>query len=251
VKYLEIFNANTSKIKLVGVYPFVDRVLQLQMLTFLDPLIDAVLPENFYGYRRGRSSLQAIAYLFKRILLSDTFKYHLVFVSIQKCFDFISHKVILNKFIFPKKYKYLLVRWVKCICELESGKKIKMLYGVSRGFILGPMICNFILGQVVSNFFEGLNFYNKHNLKHLDKPKCSFTHTASFIMGYGDDFIIRVTSSNEVSSVLKKLKSMLLEAGLVLNNKNSYRYDFKIRISFNWLGYTFLVFSSKKTRYTG
>jgi Reverse transcriptase (RNA-dependent DNA polymerase) len=125
VKYLETPKRNTSKIRVLKIHNIVDCVLQLEMLTFLDPFIDTLLPENFYSFRKGRSSLQAIAYLFRSIQLSDTFRYHLVFIDIQKCFDSISHEFILNKFPFPLKYKDLLVRWAKCFRLLEFGKKTK------------------------------------------------------------------------------------------------------------------------------
>jgi retron-type reverse transcriptase len=72
VKYVEIPKKDISKIRVLEVYNIVDRVLQLQMLTFLDPLIDTLLSENFYGFRKGRSPLQAIAYLSNSIQLSDT-----------------------------------------------------------------------------------------------------------------------------------------------------------------------------------
>lgn len=109
-KYIEIPHKNTAKISVLRVCNIVDRVLQLQMLRFLDSLIDTLLPDNFYGLRKGRSPLQAIAYLSRSIQLSATFKYHLVSIDIQNPFDFISHEFILNKFPFPLKYKDFLIR---------------------------------------------------------------------------------------------------------------------------------------------
>jgi hypothetical protein len=110
VKYVEMTKEDTSILKILKIHSIVDSVLQLQMSTFLDPLIDAILPEHFYSSRRGRSPLQAIAYLSSSILLSDVSRYHLVFVDIWKCFDSISHEFIQDKFPFPNKYKNLLVR---------------------------------------------------------------------------------------------------------------------------------------------
>ena len=113
VKYIEIPKRNTSEIKVLEVFNILDRILQLQILAFLDPLIDALLPENFYGFREGRSPLQAIAYLSENIQHSDISKYHLVSINTQKCFDSVSHKFILDKFPFPLKYKNLLIRWLR------------------------------------------------------------------------------------------------------------------------------------------
>lgn len=110
VKYVVIKKKGAYRPALLRIHSIIDRVLQLQMLTFLDPLIDIRLPENFYSFRKGRSSLQLIAYLSRSIQLSDTSRYYLLFADIRKCFDFISHDFILNKFPFPTRHKNLLVR---------------------------------------------------------------------------------------------------------------------------------------------
>jgi retron-type reverse transcriptase len=114
---------DTSIWNILRTHNVVDSVLQLQMLTFIDPLIDAILPEHFYGFRRGRSSLQAIAYLSSSIQLSDISRYHLVFVDIWKCFDSISHEFIQERLPFPIKYKGLLMRWIKCFRARKFGEK--------------------------------------------------------------------------------------------------------------------------------
>jgi retron-type reverse transcriptase len=230
VKYVKIKKKNYT-LKLLGIYCIVDRVLQLQLLTFLDPLIDSILPENFYGNRKGRSSLEAIAYFFhKSILLNNTFKYYVAFVSIQKCFDYILHTFILDKFLFPVRYKDLFTRWVKCFRVLAYGKKIKMSSGVSRSFVLGSIIYNFILAQALKSFCNRISCY---------------THTNGFIVGYADDFIIRASNINEVYSILKELKTSLLKVGLGINNENIYGYSSRLKVKFDWLGYTFVAFPIK------
>lgn len=82
IRRVQIIQEDSSKLKILRIHNVIDSALQLQMVTFLDPLIDAILPEHFYGFRKGRSSLQAIAYLSSSIRLSDISKYNLVFVSI-------------------------------------------------------------------------------------------------------------------------------------------------------------------------
>jgi hypothetical protein len=82
VRQVQITKDDSSKLKVLRIHNIIDSALQLQIATFLDPLIDAILPEHFYGFRRGRSSLQAIAYLSSNIQLSDVSRYYLAFVSI-------------------------------------------------------------------------------------------------------------------------------------------------------------------------
>jgi retron-type reverse transcriptase len=221
VKHVEMLKEDTSTMRTLRIYNTVDLVLQLQMLTFLDPLIDAILPEHFYGFRRGRSSLQAIAYLSSSIQLSDASKYYLVFVNIWKCFDSISHEFIQDRFPFPMSYKDLLVRWIKCCRVLKSGKKIKMRSGVSRGSALGPLICNFALACLTSNFFKD-SFFSKN-----------FNGKIRFLICYDDDLIVKVINQNEGYYTLKKLTSRLSEASLDINSEKTRMYDLSTKTKFD------------------
>ena len=93
IKHVKMLKKKIYKIKVLKLYNMVDHIIQLQILTFLDSFIDSTLPGNFYGFRKGRSPLQAIAYLSKHIQSNDTSnRYHLVSIDIHKCFDSISHE---------------------------------------------------------------------------------------------------------------------------------------------------------------
>lgn len=122
VKYIDILKKDSSKKRVLGISNIIDRVIQLQFATLLDPLIDPLLSVNFYGFRKGRNALQAIAYLSRSIQFNDLTRYHLLKVDIIKCFDNLAHAYILNNFPFPNKYKKLLIRWLKC-CSIDQNSK--------------------------------------------------------------------------------------------------------------------------------
>lgn len=110
VQYVEIPKKDSTKVRVLGISNIVDRVLQTQFLVLLDPIIEAQLPEGFYGFRKGRSTLQALGFLTTSIQLSDLSRYHLVSVDMSKCFDSISHQYILENYPFPQKFKALMER---------------------------------------------------------------------------------------------------------------------------------------------
>jgi retron-type reverse transcriptase len=110
VKYFEIKKKDSSSKRILGINNIIDRIIQLQFVTLLDPLIDSQLPTRFYGFRKSRSALQAIAYLSHSIQVSDLTRYHLLKIDIEKCFDNLDHEYILNNFPFPNKHKKLLIR---------------------------------------------------------------------------------------------------------------------------------------------
>ena len=101
---------DSLKLRSLGINNLEDRVIQLQFLILLDPFVESSLPAHFYAYRKGRSALQAAAFLSKSIGLSDTSRFHLVKIDIENYFDSISHDYILKNFPFPLKYKKLLIR---------------------------------------------------------------------------------------------------------------------------------------------
>ena len=138
----------------MGISNLIDRISQMQFLILLDPIIDQLLPNNFYGFRKGRNALQALSYLSKSISISDLTRYYLIKIDIEKCFDNINHNYILKNFPFPKKYLKLLTRWLKCIKINPKGKKEKLTKGVCQGSIIGPLICNFVLSNILNNFFN-------------------------------------------------------------------------------------------------
>lgn len=220
VNYIEIPKKDSSKKRILGISNIIDRVIQLQFVTLLDPMIDPLLSTKFYGFRKGRNALQAIAYLSKSIQLSDLTRYHLLKVDIKQCFDNLEHSYILNNFFFPNKYKNLLIRWLKCYRIGPNGKKHRLQKGVSQGSVIGPLICNFVLSNVLKDFFNDKQFpkrpklYNiKGNLRPIDVTR--------FIIGYADDLIIKVINVQEVNYSYIKLEKLLKTVGLNINKEKS------------------------------
>ena len=155
---VDIPKKHSTKSQILGISNIVDRVLQLQLLLLLDPVVESTLPEHFYAFRQGRTPLQAIGFLSRSIQSSDLSRFHLVSVDISKCFDSMSHDFILKRFPWPEKFKGLLRRWLKCIRVFKNGSKMHLKAGVPQGSIVGPVICNFVLSSLTKDFFEDTHF---------------------------------------------------------------------------------------------
>lgn len=247
VKYVEIQKKDTNNIRILGISNLLDRISQMQFVILLDPLIDQLLPNNFYGFRKGRNSLQAISYLSKSIQLSDLTRYHLVKIDIEKCFDNLDHNYIVKNFPFPKKYLKLLIRWLKCTNINQNGKKDKLTKGVCQGSVIGPLICNYVLSNILSKFFNDKQFPKsikttnmKGNLRWLDVTR--------FIIGYAEDIMIKVISEQEANYVITKLEKILKPVGLNINKL--WIFNLLLHSKFNWLGYTFLIIPKQEIRYS-
>ena len=211
--------------------------------------MESFLPEHFYAYRKGRSPLQAIAFLSKSIGLSDSSRFHLVKINIEKCFETISHDYILDNFPFPKKSRRLLIRWIKGISICHDGKKKKQNWGVPERSVIGPIICNFVLAQLTKNFFVDINFPKNPVLINLKGNKRNI-QVSRYILGYGDDLIFKVISPEESRYTLSKLKPLLSKANLRINLKEKTVYNLNFKCKFDWLGYTFLIIKSTEVKST-
>jgi RNA-directed DNA polymerase len=107
------------------------------------------LPEHFYGYRKGRSPLQAIAFLSKSIGLSDPSKFHLVKINIEKCFDNISHDFIIREIkpISCGVNQILIRKWLKTGI-VERGITFYPKKGVPQGGVISSLLCNLALNGI-------------------------------------------------------------------------------------------------------
>ena len=103
VNFLKVYKKNFNKIQVLGIKYLKDQIIQLQFLTLLEPIIESELSENFYGFRKERNSLQALAFLSKSIQSSEISNFFLISVSIGQCFNSISHEFIQKQFPFPIK----------------------------------------------------------------------------------------------------------------------------------------------------
>lgn len=249
VKTVEISKKDMTNTRVLGISNLIDRISQMQFVILLDPLIDQLLPNNFYGFRKGRNSLQAISYLSKNILISDLDRYHLVKIDLEKCFDNLNHNYIIKNFPFPKKYLKLLTRWLKCININHNGKKDKLTKGVCQGSIIGPLICNYVLSNILINFFNDKQFPNAIKVTNM-KGNLRWLDVTRFIIGYCDDLMIKVVSQQEANYVMAKLDHILKPVGLNININKSFIFNLLLRTKFDWLGYTFLIIPKQEIRYS-
>jgi hypothetical protein len=261
VKYVEIFKKDAKKVKILGISYLVDKVVQTQFEILLDPLIDVNIPHLFFGFRKGKNTHQAFAYLSHSINYSNRNQFHLLSINITKSFDTIFHEYILKHFPFPEKHKKLLVRWFKIFKVSEyyfsvnglsklKVKREKLNAGVvQQKFILLPLIVNVVLANVFKNFFDDDMFQKRAKKTRWPEKNKSF-EANHYIVGYADDIIMRVSNKKEVNYALKKAEIRLAVAGMRLNKEKTQSYNLSKKTKFDWLGYTFLIFPKEDVRYT-
>jgi RNA-directed DNA polymerase len=155
-----------------------DRALQALVKLALEPEWEAKFEPNSYGFRPGRSALDAIEAIF--ISLHIQAKYVLD-ADIAKCFDRINHKALLDKIgTFP-----LLRRVIQAWLEagvLDGGTLFPTEEGTPQGGVISPLLANIALHgleEAVTSQFP--------KVKLVDGVKREWKPT---VIRYADDFVI-------------------------------------------------------------
>jgi len=99
-----------GKLRQLGIISIYDRVLQTCAMFLLDPDYEAKFNPDIYGFRRGRTTLNAVASLKCTLERGDTRRLGVILVDIEKCFDNLSHEVIFKYFKLPRIIKPHLER---------------------------------------------------------------------------------------------------------------------------------------------
>ena len=229
---VEIPKANGAR-RSLGISMPVDKVLQRMLLNFLDVLVEEKLKPEVFAYRKGRDARMAVASVYSKLNRAKCIKQiSICSVDIEKCFDNIFHNKIVEQYPFPKRYSFLLFRWLRP-SRIDKNRDFKILgkvnRGVTQGSILGPSIANLLLS----------NAFPKNILKKKGKDR---QKVWADIFSYADDIIIIANNQLIFSHQLATLRKNLKRIGLSLNDEKTKSFvRIKTKIKFQFLGFEFLV----------
>jgi len=244
VKIVRVSRVN--KIKNLGISSIFDKVLQKQLCLVLDPYYEAKFSENMYGFRKGRNAIQAVGYL--RVILARTNPKSsgLLLINIEKYFDNISYNSILTHFKIPKKWIYLLLRWLQGKIISAKGTTLGVkTKGILFGSIVDPTICNIIIWVLFKkiitsklSIFKNLKTNLRLNWKFFKKKQSNVYR--DFII-YADDIIITTKNRNEFKSILLSLSKAFSTLGLKSSASKTQivTYSKNEKIKFKYLGFVF------------
>jgi len=109
--------------RILGVPTVADRVAQTVVKQVLEPILEPVFDANSYGYRPGRSALDAIAVVRRRSWEYDW----VVEFDIKGLFDHIDHNLLLRAVRKHCSTPWVLLyieRWLRAPMETENGERV-------------------------------------------------------------------------------------------------------------------------------
>lgn len=226
VRAVEIPKRDGSS-RMLGVPTVADRVAQTVVRSYLEPEVEPVFHPGSYGYRPGRSALDAVGACRERCWRSDW----VLDLDIRSFFDSVPWPLVLKAVAHHTDQRWILLyveRWLKAPLQLEDGTLVERERGTPQGSAISPLLANMFLHYAFDAWMA------------REYPAVRFER-------YCDDVIVHARSEREARGLRDAIAKRLAECGLELNEQKTrivYCQDDDRRgsyeqTSFDYLGYTF------------
>jgi RNA-directed DNA polymerase len=233
VKTEEIPKAD-GKIRKLGIPTVADRIAQMVVKIYLEPLVEPCFSQNSYGYRPGKSGLDAV-----EVARTRCWKYDwVVDLDIKGFFDNIDHELMMRAVKKHTQEPWILLyveRWLQApIQETDGTISPKRTLGTPQGGVISPLLANLFLHYAFDVWMEE-NF------------------SQNPFERYADDIIVHCNTEEEAINLKEKIKERLSKCKLELHPektkivycKDSNRKGGSQHEKFDFLGYTFRPRSSR------
>ena len=226
VKAVEIPKADGSK-RLLGIPTVSDRVAQGVVKYYLEPIVEPKFHKDSYGYRPGKSALEAVGAARERCWRHNW----CIDLDIKGFFDNLDHTLMMKAIRFHTDEKWIhlyIERWLKAPLQKEDGTLIERDRGTPQGGVASPLISNIFMHHAFDDWIS------------KQYPYVKFER-------YADDCLAHCKSQTQAERLLEAIKNRLKECGLELHPdktkivycKDKDRKGSYEPTSFNFLGYTF------------
>jgi len=123
VRMVEIPKPDGQGVRVLGVPTVADRIAQTVAKQYLEPQVEPIFHPDSYGYRPGRSALQAVAVCRERCWKADW----VIDVDIRAFFDTLDHELVLRAVRKHTDQKWILLyveRWLKAPMQREVSARL-------------------------------------------------------------------------------------------------------------------------------
>jgi RNA-directed DNA polymerase len=213
-----------------------DRVAQTAAKLILEPIFEADLHDDAYGYRPERSAVQAVQQVHLELVAGKT---EVVDADLSKYFDTIPHAELMKclaRRIADLAVLHLIKMWLKVPVEERDeqgrprntgGKRSKQ--GTPQGGVISPLLANVYINRLLK-VFAASELGRRYGAR---------------LVNYADDFV--VVARRGAAQVLVQLKRWLAVMKLSLNETKTCLRDGR-RESFRFLGYELGMTVNRRTR---
>ena len=193
-----------GKLRPLGIPTMKDRAMQALYLLALEPIAETLGDSHSYGFRRGRSTADAIEQCFS-VLSRRNHAPWVLEGDIRGCFDYLSHEWMLRQI--PTDTE-VLRRWLKA-GYVENRTLFPTEAGTPQGGIISPTLANMTL--------DGLEQLLKVAFRRRRDGARQYRLKVNLIR-YADDFIITGPAKDVLENEVRPLvEQFLRDRGLQLS----------------------------------
>jgi len=226
VRLVEIEKKDGGK-RALGIPTVADRVAQTVVKMVLEPKVEPKFHPDSYGYRPGRSALDAVGVARKRCWRTDW----VIDLDIKAFFDSIPHDLVERAVAHHTDLAWIrlyVARWLRAPVQRPDGTLEERTKGTPQGAVISPLLANLFLHYAFDLWMQ------------RSYPGIQFER-------YADDAIVHCKSEEQASAVLNAIRGRLAQCGLELHPlktqvvycKDDDRPGDHEHIKFDFLGYTF------------
>jgi len=216
-----------GRMRPLGIPTVGDRIAQTVAKMVLEPLVEPQFHPDSYGYRPGKSALDAVAAARQRCWRMDW----VIDLDISAFFDNLRHDLVMKAVAHHTDLKWIhlyVERWLKAPLQLKDGTLRDRTAGTPQGGVISPLLANLFMHYA----FDG--WLKRHY------PGVPFER-------YADDALIHCRSKAQAEQLLEAVRKRLRQCGLELHPtktklvycKDDDRRDTFEPHCFDFLGYTF------------
>jgi RNA-directed DNA polymerase len=223
----------------LGIPTVGDRIAQMVVKLYLEPEVEGHFHSDSYGYRPGKSALDAVGQARERCWKYD----YVIDLDIKGFFDNLEHSLIMRAVKKHTNSEWMLLyieRWLKAPVQLEDGTLVERDRGTPQGSVISPLLANLFMHHAFDKWMQE------------NHPYAPFER-------YADDVVVHCNSEQQAKYVLTAIAKRLWQCKLELHpektrivyckdgkRKGSYEHE-----RFDFLGFTFRprLSKDKKGRY--
>ena len=227
VRLVEIPKGNTGKTRPLGIPTVSDRIAQMVVKMMLEPHIEPHFHPDSYGYRPGKSALDAVGVTRQRCWRSNW----VIDLDIKGFFDNLDWDLVMRAVRHHTEIPWILLyveRWLRAPAQHADGRLEERTKGSPQGSVISPLLSNLFMHYAFDEWLR------------RNYPDIQFAR-------YADDAVVHARSHSQAETLLAAIRKRLAECGLELHPektrivycKDDDRRGTHEHTSFDFLGYTF------------
>jgi group II intron reverse transcriptase/maturase len=188
-----------GKYRPLGIPSVYDRVCQQALVNRLEPIFEPVFDAASFGYRRGRSTKDALRKIWGELAEGHEW---IVDADLRNFFGSVEHEKLLTlvgQRIADGRVLRLIEHMLKAGCIAE-GKRLETEQGTPQGGVISPVLSNILLTP-----FD-----------------CEMRRRGYRLTRYADDWVVTCRTRVEAQHALAEAKKILAVLGVTLNEEKTH-----------------------------